>query len=180
MHDTVWRTEAVVCSIIGPFLLLIGRSLLLADTDDVRQAGTVLEGMLAEVVNGSDVATALASLLDEETPTLAELRHGSKLSQAAVPLPTVQSGDGNQVLEASSQDVFMAQDGFEARSVQEDVGTCTSQDEHDSSDSAVDRTLEQPDFQVFAEFVLDSACFSLLQESAAGKWQSPGERLSPT
>ncbi|KAL3152962.1 hypothetical protein ABBQ38_011992 [Trebouxia sp. C0009 RCD-2024] len=155
------------------------------DTHDVRQAGTVLHDMLAEVVNSSDVATALASLHDEETPTMAELRHGSKLSQAALPLPCVLSGDGDQLHVASSQDAPRINNGSshshsEAASVQDDVEMCPAQGVDDSldNDNAVDRMLEQPDFQVFAEFVLDSACFSLLQESAAGKWQSPSDRLS--
>ena len=165
--------------------LLIISPVLLADTQDVRLAGTVLQDMLAEVVNGSDVATALASLIDEETPTLAELRHGSKLSQAALPLPSEQTGDEYEVRAASSQDAPMVQDtssqsGSEAVNREENVGTCQAQEGNDSLDNngAVDRTLEQPDFQVFAEFVLDSACFSLLQESAAGKWQPPSKRLS--
>lgn len=160
-------------------------SVVVADTHDVRQAGTVLHDMLAEVVNSSDVATALASLHDEETPTMAELRHGSKLSQAALPLPCVLSGDGDQLHVASSQDAPRINNGSshshsEAASVQDDVEMCPAQGVDDSldNDNAVDRMLEQPDFQVFAEFVLDSACFSLLQESAAGKWQSPSDRLS--
>ena len=154
-----------------------------AVTHEVQQAGAMLQDMLAEVVNGSDVAKALASLLKEETPTLAELRHGSKLSQAAVPLPATQHPDEDQTNVASNQDAAMADNGnhAEASSPHERVDASSPQEgkENCGKEGTVDRMLQQPDFQSFAEFVLDSACLSLLHESAAGKWQSPSERLSP-
>ena len=164
----------------------VDEPVVVAVTEDVQQAGAMLQDMLAEVVNGSDVAKALASLLEEETPTLAELRHGSKLSQTAVPLPDIENADGDQIKEAGIQEAAMAHDGnhhsrSEAISTQErvDVYSVQAGQEENEGGGTLDNTLQQPEFQAFAEFVLDSACFSLLQESAAGKWQLPSAKLSP-
>ena len=164
----------------------VDQSVVRADTQDVQQAGAMLQDMLAEVVNGSDVAKALAGLHEEDIPTLAELRHGSKLIQTAVPLPDVESADRDQLSAAGAQEAAMAHDGndrshLEALSAQErvDVGSTQEEQGENESDGTVNNTLQQSDFLAFAEFVLDSACFSLLQESAAGKWQSPSAKLSP-
>lgn len=163
------------------------QSVVAAVTQDVQQAGAMLQDMLAEVVNGSDVAKALANLLEEETPTMAELRHGSKLSQAAVPLPAAEDADEDPSNVMGIQEAAVARDdNHRSRS-----GALTTQAGMDSSSLkkvrqgsdedgvAANTMLQQPDFQAFAEFVLDSACFSLLQESAAGKWQPPSVKLSP-
>lgn len=154
-----------------------------AVTQDVQQAGALLQDMLAEVVNGSDVAKALANLLEEETPTMAELRHGSKLSQTAVPLPAAEDADQHQSNVMSSQEAAVAP-GSSAASTQARKGSSSLEEEQEGQGSvedglATNTMLQQPDFQAFAEFVLDSACFSLLQESAAGKWQPPSVKLSP-
>ena len=161
------------------------RPVVVAVTHDVQQAGVMLQDMLAEVVNGSDVAKAFASLLDEDTPTLAELRHGSKLSQIAVPLPDVENADRDQISVAGAQRAAMTHDGND-RSQSETVSSQESVDEYsvqhgqgeNESDGIVDLMLQRTDFLAFAEFVLDSACFSLLQESATGNWQSPSAKLS--
>ena len=146
-----------------------------------------MEDILAEVVNGSDVASALAGLLEEETPTLAELRQGSRLAQAAVPLPantqhglqyenadsstagtSVAEGDQSQALTADTQQRAAVDPGqIEA---QEEVSEAMSTDDEQS---VMSRVAQQPEFQTFVEYVLESACFSLLQESAADKWQAP-------
>lgn len=164
---------------------IIDQSVARAVTQDVQQAGAMLQDMLAEVVNGSDVAKALAGLFEEETPILAELRHGSKLSQAAVPLPAAESANGDQTSTAGNQEAAMAHDSnngnhSEAISAQESMGSCSLEEENgDNKDGdTTDTVLQQPDFQAFAEFVLDSVCFSLLQESAAGKWQPPSAKLN--
>lgn len=146
----------------------------------------MLQDMLAEIVNGSDVAKALAGLLEEETPTLAELRHGSKLSQTAVPLPDAESADGDQTSTAGNQEAAMPHDGdsgncSEAMRAHKSMDGCAlEEDQGNNADGGtMDAMLQQPDFQAFAEFVLDSACFGLLQESAAGKWQPPSAKLNP-
>lgn len=154
-----------------------------AVTQDVQQAGALLQDMLAEVVNGSDVAKALANLLKEETPTMAELRHGSKLSQTAVPLPAEDADQHQSNVMSSSQEAAVAL-GSSAASTQARKGSSSLEEEQEGQGSdedgvATNTMLQQPDFQAFAEFVLDSACFSLLQESAAGKWQPPSVKLSP-
>ena len=147
----------------------------------------MLQDMLAEVVNCSDVGKALAGLLEEETPTLAELRHGSKLSQTAVPLPAAENADRDTTSIAGNQKAAMPHNGNDhslskAISAQERMGGCSLEKEEQGNHEdggMMDTMLQQPDFQAFAEFVLDSACFSLLQESAAGKWQPPSAKLNP-
>ena len=138
----------------------------------------MLQDMLADVVNGSDVAAALTGLLEEQTPTLAELRHGSKLTRPAVSLPPGQlpvSGDDSHV-EAVAGDDTEKTCGDKGQAL---VPVLQNEQDEDASileeDDVVDSLIQQPDFQEFAEFVLDSACFSLLQESAAGRWQAPSE-----
>lgn len=39
--------------------------------------------------------------------------------------------------------------------------------------SSIEQVLQDPQFLQFAEYVLDSALYGLLQESAAGEWESP-------
>lgn len=133
--------------------------------------------MLAEVVNGSDVALAIADLLEEETPTWAALRHSTQLAQAVIPQPR---GMATELPNSSTSS--------ERRSMVEDVGPNQASSTADGSaeqasgaDSAeegvgqndVDRVLQDAEFQALAEYVLESACFSLLQKSAAGRWQDP-------
>ncbi len=137
----------------------------------------MLQDMLADVVNGSDVASALAGLLEEETPTLAELRHGSKLTQVAIPLPTHQQSDGGSTgnsIDATSGDKVLdasddvLQKAMPSQQQQQTEGAANAGGGVDG-DTVIDGVLQQPEFQAFAEFVLDSACFSLLQESAADR-----------
>ena len=154
---------------------------------DVQQASAMLQDMLAEVVNGSDVASALAGLLEEETPTLAELRHGSKLTQSAVPLPTDQQSVPDNSSSGASTDTHPQDqthselsDKSEVESkpaLQQQTEDRLDVAETSDGDDMTDRVLQQPEFQAFAEFVLESACFSLLQESAADRWQAPDESL---
>lgn len=164
---------------------VVHQSVVVAVTQDVQQAGAMLQDMLAEVVNGSDVAKALANLLEEETPTMAELRHGSKLNQAAVPLPAAEDADEDQSNVLGHQEAAVAHGGNRSSAVSNQAGKDSSSREEQEEqgrdeDGVVTNTmLQQPDFQAFAEFVLDSACFSLLQESAAGKWQPPSVKRSP-
>ena len=155
----------------------------IADANSVQEASAVLQDMLAELMNSSDVSAALDSLLEEETPTLAELRHGQKLNQAALPLPATQYSDVVLINAAGTQEASTGQDRSESSSTQsaadkqQSVGRAILQQDHDSeggnNEGLADSMLQYPEFQMFAEFVLDSACFSILQESAAGKWQPP-------
>ena len=157
----------------------------IAAPDNLQEASAVLQDILAELVNSSDVSAALDSLLEEETPTLAEVRHGQKLSQAALPLPATHDGDVDHNKVVDTQPSSTRQDGSDSSSAQaaagkqQSVGQEVMQHDRDSegrdNGGFVDRMLQQPDFQVFAEFVLDSACLSILQESAAGNWQPPSE-----
>ena len=138
--------------------------------------------MVADVMNGSDVAIALAGLLKEETPTIAELRHGSRLAQTAVPMPTERqpacdsptssnqagAAEGAEAMESST-------DGHgDAMTSEEDSADTSS----DAGDAVIEKIFQHAEFQAFAEFVLDSACFSLLQESAAGRWQAPDDSMT--
>ena len=151
----------------------------------MQQAGAVLHDMLAEVVNSSDVASALDSLLEADTPTLAELQHGQKLSQAALPLPAElpRRDSSHDTDAASTHDSGSAGDRSQhsnQRQAADERGplaseaTAAQQYEETAAEGMLDKLLQQPDFQAFAEFVLDSACFNLLQESAAGDWQPAG------
>ncbi len=137
--------------------------------------------MVADVINGSDVAIALAGLLEEETPTIAELRHGSRLAQTAVPMPTEHqlgydspsssskgAAEGAQTMESSTD-----RHGDAMTSEEDSADTS-----NDAGDAVIEKVFQQAEFQVFAEFVLDSACFSLLQESAAGRWQAPDDSMT--
>lgn len=141
--------------------------------------------MLADVVNGSDVASALAGLLEEETPTFAELRYGSRLRQTAVPLPTGHNSGYDGSVCSNSTDTVRGDGGVDAATDRDENGMTRQQETAEEEEVGVDgsnsgdeegvinKVLQQPEFQVFAEFVLDSACFSLLQESAADNWQAP-------
>jgi len=128
--------------------------------------------MVADVINGSDVAIAVAGLLEEETPTVAELRHGSRLAQTAVPMPT----EHQPVHDSSSSSTKAdAAEGGQATGSSTDrhEDAMTSEKDNadtsgDAGDAVIEKVFQQAEFQAFAEFVLDSACFSLLQESAAG------------
>jgi len=150
--------------------------------DDVRQSSAILQDMVADVINGSDVAIALAGLLEEETPTVADLRHGSRLAQAAVPMPT----DHQTVYDSPTGSIKAgAAEGFQTMGSSTDRHgdpTTTEEDNADTSgdagDAVIDKVFQQVEFQAFAEFVLDSACFSLLQESAAGRWQAPDDSMT--
>ena len=129
-------------------------------------------------------ATALAGLLEEETTTLAELRQGSSLLHAAVPLPAGGSSQQqHNTLEADSASSEAKLDQSEAAITHTQQAVEQSQDaaeeaEIDSGDAAAMssvqcKVVQQPGFQTFVEYVLESACFSLLQESAADRWQAP-------
>ena len=155
-----------------------------AAAQDVHQASILLQDMLAEVVNGSDVATALAGLLEEETPTLAELRQGSSLLYAALPLPAGGSSQAqHNTLEAECISSEANLDQSEAAITHTQQAVEPSQEvaeeaEIDSEDAAgmsavQSKVVQQPGFHAFVEYVLESACFSLLQESAADRWQAP-------
>ncbi|DBA87452.1 TPA: hypothetical protein ACH3X1_004491 [Trebouxia sp. C0004] len=149
--------------------------------DDVRQASAILQDMVADVINGSDVGMALAGLLEEETPTIAELRHGSRLAQTAVPMPTEhQPVDDNPTssITAGAAEGAQATGSStdrhgDAMTTEVDYGDTSG----DAEDAMIDKVFQQAEFQAFAEFVLDSACFSLLQESAAGRWQAPDDSM---
>ena len=145
----------------------------LAEAQDVHEATSVLEEILAEVVNGSDVALAIAGLLEEETPTWAELRRGSLLAQAAIPLPNGKSTD--ELADSSKVQTAVGVTASDmAASTADDIGI-TEQTAEGSAEGTeqghMNRVFQHAEFQAFAEYVLESACFSLLQESAAGRWQ---------
>lgn len=158
-----------------------------AAAHDVQQASALLQDMLADVVNGSDVASALAGLLEEETPIIAELRYGSRLRQNAVPLPTGRDSGYDGSTCGTSMDAIRGAQGQDAAADRDQDGMIRQQETPEEEEVGVDgsnsgdeegvinKVLQQPEFQAFAEFVLDSACFSLLQESAAGNWQAPGD-----
>ena len=148
----------------------------------MQQASAILQDMVADVINGSDVAIALAGLLEEETPTIAELRHGSRLAQTAVPMPTEHQLVSDSP--ASSIKVGAAEGAQTTGSSTDRHGNVVTTEEDnadtsgDAGDAVIDKVFQQAEFQAFAEFVLDSACFSLLQESAAGRWQAPDDSMT--
>ena len=148
--------------------------------DNVRQASAILQDMVADVINGSDVAIALAGLLEEETPTIAELRHGSRLAQTAVPMPT----EHQLVSDSPTSSIKAgAAEGAQTTSTDRQGGAMTTEEDSadtsgDAGDAVIDKVFQQAEFQAFAEFVLDSACFSLLQESAADRWQAPDDSMT--
>ena len=116
---------------------------------------------------------AIAGLSVEETPTMAEIRHGSRLRQTAIPQPqggamspysTAAAANSPDIADKSTSDAFGAD--ADAQSILEDAQLQEGPDK-----SAQDKVFQHADFQAFAEYVLESACFSLLQESAAGRWQ---------
>lgn len=130
--------------------------------------------MLADVVNSSEVAMAVAALTEEVTPTMAELRHGSRLTQAAIPQPQGGAMSPHRSTAAEENTPDAADTSVSAASraetnVQSGVEGIESQEE--SEKSVQGKVFQHADFQAFAEYVLESACFSLLQESAAGRWQ---------
>lgn len=153
--------------------------LCLAEVPDVHQATSMLEDILAEVVNSSDVALAMAELLEEETPTWAELRRGTPLAQAAIPQPcgkptdtnhsSSSSGEHDNADESVVSDLAPGSSGDSGRNAQH--ADDAEEGAHDTGD--VHRVIQHAEYQSFAEYVLESACFSLLQESAAGRWQDP-------
>ncbi|KAL0051980.1 hypothetical protein WJX82_005745 [Trebouxia sp. C0006] len=150
--------------------------------DDVQQASAILRDMVADVINCSDVAIALAGLLEEETPTVAELRHGSRLAQTAVPMPTEHQAVYDSP--SSSSQVGAAEGAQTMGSSTDRHGDAMTSEEDsadtsgDAGDAVIEKVFLQAEFQAFAEFVLDSACFSLLQESAAGRWQAPDDSMT--
>ena len=150
--------------------------------DEVQQASAILQDMVADVINGSDVAIALAGLLEEETPTVAELRHGSRLAQTAVPMPTEHQAVYDSP--SSSSQVGAAEGAQTMGSSTDRHGDAMTSEEDsadtsgDAGDAVIEKVFLQAEFQAFAEFVLDSACFSLLQESAAGRWQAPDDSMT--
>ena len=152
--------------------------------DEVQQASAILQDMVADVINGSDVAIALSGLLEEETPTIAELRHGSRLAQTAVPMPTehqpVDDSTTSSIKTGAAQGPQATGSSTDRLG---DGGAMTSKEDNadtsnDAGDAVIDKVFQQAEFQAFAEFVLDSACFSLLQESAAGRWQAPDDSMT--
>lgn len=140
-----------------------------------------MEELLAEVINGSDVARAMADLLEEETPTWAELQHGTRLAESAISQPKGRSVELHSSSSSSDEDPGRADraaperaasSGEDARLVTERATDAASTKE-DQDQGGVGRLLQDAEFQGIAEYVLESACFSLLQESAAGRWQNP-------
>jgi hypothetical protein len=150
----------------------------------VQQASAILQDMVADVINGSDVAIALAGLLEEETPTVAELRHGSRLAQTAVPMPTEhQPVHDSSISNSQAGAAEGAQTMGSSTDRHGDAMHMTSEEDNadtsgDAGDAVLEKVFQQAEFQAFAEFVLDSACFSLLQESAAGRWQAPDDSMT--
>ena len=144
----------------------------------MHQATSMLEDILAEVVNSSDVALAMAELLQEETPTWAELRRGTPLAQAAIPQPggkstdtshSSSSGEHDNADESVVSDLAPGGSGDSGRNAQH----ADAAEEGAQQTGDVHGVIQHAEFQSFAEYVLESACFSLLQESAAGRWQDP-------
>lgn len=144
----------------------------------MHQATSMLEDILAEVINSSDVALAMAELLEEATPTWAELRHGTPLAQAAIPQPcgkstdtnhSTSSGEDRNADESVVSDLAPGSSGHPGRNAQH----ADAAEEGAQVTGDVCRVVQHAEFQSFAEYVLESACFSLLQESAAGRWQDP-------
>lgn len=148
----------------------------LAEAQDVHEATSVLEEILAEVVNGSDVALAIAGLLEEDTPTWAELRHGSFLAQAAIPLPNGKSADGPDNSSKRQNAGDATAPDMAASTVDPGITEQSAEGTVEGSEQGHgNKVFQHAEFQAFAEYVLESACFSLLQESAAGRWQ-PSEQ----
>jgi hypothetical protein len=111
-------------------------------------AAAVLEGLLADAWADGEVAAAFEHLEPAPVPVFAELKQ--QQAQGA----TLQQ-----------QDVaVMANPGQLAAGDEHDLGSASGADAGHSEDAAAE-VLQQPEFQAFADFVLESAVVGILQES---------------
>lgn len=167
----------------------------------VAAAGALLHALLREVMDPDEdpeVLDALACLPKQEMPPFVTLQeggvpdlalHGGAAAETGmggsgdvdqdgnVSHPADQShsqpeDDGPQPMARSSQLVWDARSGGGGVSGAA-AAAATAAAGSGPADVDLDAVLKDPKFQEFAEFVLESALFGLLEESAAGEWVAP-------
>ncbi|KAK9812626.1 hypothetical protein WJX72_000839 [[Myrmecia] bisecta] len=165
-----------------------------ADADVSLQGGeladvaAVLADLLADALREDEVAEAFANLPPEEVPYWAEIRDSElppaspstsqESDQANASGCRANSGPEEPVDPTSSEPSKPSMPGSEngaAVATTSDPSPevdppVTSGSGMTAAADATEAVLKQPEFQAFAEFVLESAIYGMIQESALGDW----------